>query len=287
MRIVRTKAGLRDALSPPRADQLRIGFVPTMGSLHDGHLALIGAARSGTDVVVVSVFVNPTQFNDPADLASYPASEADDARLAEAAGTDIFFSPTAEEIYPPGTKTTVRVAGLTDVLCGAPEGRGADHFVGVTTVVAKLLNVVDPDVAYLGQKDAQQATVIKRMVADLDFPVRIEVVPTVREPDGVAMSSRNVRLNPADRARAPALHAALLAVERAAGSSADVEAALSAGRAVLDQAGVEPEYLEALDAGELEPVHTFNGRAVLVAIAAPIGSARLIDNVVIGPKETD
>lgn len=285
MRIARTKADLREALAGPRSDRLKIGFVPTMGGLHDGHLSLIKAARSGTELVVVSVFVNPTQFDDAADLASYPADEAKDVHLAEAAGSDVLFSPDVEEIYPAGAATTVRVAGLTDVLCGAPESRGTNHFLGVTTVVAKLLNIVDPGTAYFGQKDAQQAAVIKRMVRDLDFPVRIEVVPTVRETDGLAMSSRNARLTPTERERAPVLHAALQAVEGAAETARGLATALDAGRALLADAGVVPEYFAAVDAEDLLPVEDFNGRPVLVAVAAPFGSARLIDNVVIGPPE--
>ena len=286
MEIVRAKDELRGALSAPRTSQLEIGLVPTMGSLHAGHLSLIEAAKSRADVVVVSLFVNPTQFGDPADLESYPRSEADDARLAEGAGADLFFAPSVEEVYPAGSATTVRVAGLTDVLCGAPESRGADHFLGVTTVVAKLLNIVEPRVAYFGQKDAQQVAVIRRMVNDLDFPVRIEVLPTVREPDGLAMSSRNAQLSAGDRERASALHAALRAVDAAAPTAMNVEGALNAGRAVLQDAGIEPEYFEARDVVGLEPVQSFNGRPVLIAIAALFGSTRLIDNVVIEPTRT-
>ena len=176
------------------------------------------------------------------------------------------------------------MSGLTEVLCGDPGARGPEHFRGVTTVVAKLFNTVGPDVAYFGQKDAQQAVVIRRMAADLDFPVRIEVRPTVREDDGLALSSRNAYLEPADRERAPALHAALGAAADAAEVGAATADAIAAARRVLAEAGVEPEYLEARDAERLEPIETFNGRPVLLAIAAQVGGARLIDNVIIEPN---
>jgi pantoate--beta-alanine ligase len=175
------------------------------------------------------------------------------------------------------------VTGLTNVLCGDPARRGAAHFRGVTTVVAKLFNTVRPDLAFFGQKDAQQAVVIRRMARDLDFPLEVVVLPTVREPDGLALSSRNVYLDPDERERAAALHAALRAAEsEAAGGEASAEAVLAAAQRVLGEAGIEPEYLEARSAETLEPVETFNGRPVLVALAARIGRARLIDNVVIG-----
>ncbi len=287
MRILRGKGEISEALATARAGRARIGLVPTMGSLHDGHLSLIRTARSECPVVVVSLFVNPTQFGDSKDLASYPRDETSDARFAGAAGADFLFAPSADEVYARGSSTTVRVAGLTDVLCGAPEHRGAEHFLGVTTVVAKLLNIVGPDVAYFGQKDAQQVAVVKRMVTDLDFPVRIATVPTVREPDGLALSSRNARLSAGDRDRATSLYRALQAVERAAKSGASVEAALDAGSTVLEGAGIAPEYFEARDAATLAPVEDFNGRAVLVAIAVLFESVRLIDNVVIESKLAD
>src|SRR4029079_948370 len=180
----------------PRAEGRRIGLVPTMGYLHDGHLSLIRAAREACDVVVVSLFVNPAQFGEGEDLDAYPRDEARDAGLAEAAGADLLWAPAAEEIYPDGFDTVVEVgSALTGVLDGDPERRGPDHFRGVTTVVAKLFNCAQPDVAYFGRKDAQQAVVIERMARDLDFPVEIEVMPTVREDDGLALSSRNTYLS--------------------------------------------------------------------------------------------
>jgi len=240
-------------------------------------------ARTDEDVVAVSLFVNPTQFGPGEDLDRYPRDRDRDERMAAEAGVDLIYAPDVEEVYPEGFATAVEVSGLTEVLCGDPEARGPEHFRGVTTVVAKLFNTVGPDVAYFGQKDAQQAVVIRRMAADLDFPVRIEVRPTVREPDGLALSSRNAYLEPADRERAPALQAALRAAADAAKPGAAADAALAEARRVLADAGVVPEYLEARDAERLEPIETFNGRPVLLAIAAQVGGARLIDNVIIEP----
>jgi pantoate--beta-alanine ligase len=254
-----------------------------MGDFHDGHLSLIRAARRSCDVVVVTLFVNPTQFGAGEDLESYPRDETRDLAVAEKEGVDLLFAPPAEEVYPAGFTTAVEVSGLTEVLCGAPELRGPEHFRGVTTVVAMLLNIVQPDVAFFGQKDAQQAIVIRRMVRDLDFPVRIEVLPTVREPDGLAMSSRNRYLTDEERRRATALHRALsAAAEVAGGGERSVEPALAAARAELREAGVEPEYLEARDSEDLTPAERLNGRPVLVALAARVGRARLIDNTLIG-----
>ena len=215
MRTVRTVAELRAALAARRDASQTVGLVPTMGSFHDGHLALMRPARETSDCVVVSLFVNPTQFGPTEDLAAYPRDEARDAGLASTAGVDLLFAPPVEEVYPDGFATTVRVDGVSEVLCGDAERRGRGHFDGVTTVVAKLFNMVGPDVAFFGQKDAQQVVVIERMVRDLDIPVRIETVPTVREPDGLALSSRNAYLDPAERDRATALSRALAAAESA------------------------------------------------------------------------
>jgi pantoate--beta-alanine ligase len=282
--VARTKRELREHLEPPRRDGRTIGLVPTMGYLHDGHLSLLRAARERCDVVVMSLFVNPAQFGPGEDLATYPREEERDLGLAEVAGVDVVYAPPVEEVYPEGFATTVEVGGgLTEVLDGAPEQRGPAHFRGVTTVVAKLFNAVGPDVAFFGQKDAQQAVVIRRMARDLDFPVEIEVVPTVREPDGLAMSSRNAYLGPEDRERALALSRALRVAESVAASGETrAEAALAAARAELEGAGIEPEYLEARDAETLAPAASLNGRPVLIAVAARVGPARLIDNTVIG-----
>jgi len=281
VRIVETKEELREALAEDRRAGRTIGLVPTMGYLHAGHVSLLEAARAECDVVVMSLFVNPAQFGPGEDLDAYPRDLDRDAAAAEAAGVDLLYAPGVAEVYPDGFATEVTVSGLTEVLCGDPASRGPEHFRGVTTVVAKLFNAVGPDVAYFGQKDAQQAAVIRRMTRDLDFPIRIEVRPTVREEDGLAMSSRNVYLDDAERERATALSRALAAAEDAAADGDRTADAIDAARAVLAEAGIEPEYLEARDAERLEPIETFNGRPVLLAVAARVGRARLIDNVII------
>jgi pantoate--beta-alanine ligase len=284
-RVVRGVGELRDALAPARRQGLTIGLVPTMGFLHDGHVSLLRAARIECDLVVMSLFVNPTQFGPNEDLDRYPRDEERDLRLAGEAGVDLVFAPSVEEIYPDGAATTVEVTGnLTSVLDGDPSRRGAAHFRGVTSIVAKLFNLVGPDVAYFGQKDAQQAAVIKRMVRDLGFPLRVEVMPTVREPDGLAMSSRNVYLEPADRLRSVAISRALAAAEQQALTLDSIDAGLSAARIELAAAAIEPEYLEARDAETLEPAERLRaGHPVLIAVAAKVGGARLIDNVLVEP----
>src|SRR6187200_2452592 len=207
---IRTKRELRAALRDARRAGQTIGLVPTMGFLHEGHVSLLRAARAECDAVVMSLFVNPTQFGPGEDLDRYPRDEERDLRLAAEAGSDYVYAPPVEAVYPDRFSTYVEVEGqLTGVLDGDPERRGSEHFRGVTTVVAKLFNTVGPDVAYFGQKDAQQVAVIRRMARDLDFPLRIEVLPIMREPDGLAMSSRNAYLNDEARERAPALSSAL------------------------------------------------------------------------------
>jgi pantoate--beta-alanine ligase len=283
-RVIRGVDELRAALAPARREGRTIGLVPTMGFLHDGHASLLHAARAQCDLVVMSLFVNPTQFGPSEDLDRYPRDEGRDLRVAGEAGVDLVFAPDVAAIYPDGFATAVEVSGgLTSVLDGDPESRGAGHFRGVTTVVAKLFNIVGPDLAYFGQKDAQQAAVIKRMVRDLDFPVRVQVMPTVREEDGLAMSSRNVYLEPADRERAVAISRALAAAEQQALARDSLEAGLAAARIELAAAAIEPEYLEARDAETLERVEGLTGRPILIAVAARVGGARLIDNVVIEP----
>ncbi|HSD25087.1 MAG TPA: pantoate--beta-alanine ligase [Solirubrobacterales bacterium] len=283
MRIVRTKAELREALDAPRRRGRRIGLVPTMGYFHEGHLSLMRRAREDCEIVVVSLFVNPRQFGEGEDLGSYPRDEGRDTKLAAREGVDLLWIPDVEQMYPEGFATAVEVSGeLTEVLEGDPEQRGPSHFRGVTTVVAKLFNSVHPDVAYFGRKDAQQAVVIKRMVRDLDFPVRIEVLPTVREDDGLALSSRNAYLDADERERATAISRGLRAAERAAREGETTTSALvEVARNELRTAGIEPEYVEARSAEDLSPIAELNGRPVLVAVAARVGRARLIDNVVI------
>jgi pantoate--beta-alanine ligase len=289
MRVLRASGTMREAVAAARGTDGTVGLVPTMGALHDGHLSLLRAARKRCDVVVMSLFVNPTQFGPSEDLAGYPGREDRDLRVAEEEGVDFVYAPDAADVYPPGFATTVEVGGgLTDVLCGEPERRGPGHFRGVATVVAKLLNTVGPDLAFFGQKDAQQAVVIQRMVRDLDFPVEVIVMPTVRATDGLAMSSRNAYLGADDRERASALSRALQAVAAAAErGETSTAAALDAGLEELRAAGIEPEYLEARDAEALTPIESFNGRPVLVAVAARVGRARLIDNVVIGETRVE
>jgi pantoate--beta-alanine ligase len=277
MRTVRTVPELRSALAGPRAAGRRIALVPTMGAFHAGHLSLIQRAREQADVVVVSLFVNPTQFRPGEDLASYPRDEARDAALAEDEGADVLFAPPVEEVYPDGFATQVRVTGpLTERLEGAT--RGPEHFHGVTTVVAKLFDMVGPHAAYFGAKDAQQAVVIRRMAGDLDLPVDIVTCPTVREPDGLAMSSRNAYLDPLDRERAVALRRGLDAAEASVAAGEREPARIAAaGRAAMAEFGVEPEYFEIVNSEDLSPLAAIDGEA-LVAVAARVGGARLIDN---------
>jgi pantoate--beta-alanine ligase len=253
-----------------------------MGGFHEGHLSLIRRAGADCDVVVVSLFVNPAQFNDPRDLEAYPRDEARDAELAAQNGVDYLFAPAPAQLYPDGFATTVSVGRLTDTLEGAHRGRR--HFDGVVTVVTKLLNIVGPDAAYFGQKDAQQALVIRRLVADLNIPVLIEVCPTIREQDGLAMSSRNVHLSRADRTRAAALHRALGTVQEAIDDGErDCEVARDRAVAELAAVDISPEYLELVAPDTLEPVSSLGG-AVLVVVAAQVGGTRLIDNLLLEPQ---
>ena len=285
MRVIRTVAELRDALAMPRREGRRIGFVPTMGALHEGHLSLVRQARATCDVVVASIFVNPTQFNDARDLAAYPRTEAEDsARLADA-GVDMLFAPEVGAIYPNGFSTTIDAGAITEPQEGAT--RGAGHFRGVATVVAKLLNIVQPHAAFFGQKDAQQVLVVRRMVTDLDIPVEVIACPTVREPDGLAMSSRNARLSSDARTAASGISAALLAMRKAAESGTQAADALrSIGLDVMAQHGIEQaavDYLAVVDSGTLQPISAVRGGAIrggaLFVTAAHVGGVRLIDNV--------
>jgi pantoate--beta-alanine ligase len=277
MKTLRTVADLRAELAPLRRQGRSIGLVPTMGALHDGHLSLIAKAQAACDIVVVSLFVNPTQFEDAADLSAYPRDEDRDARLAAAAGADVLFAPPTGAVYPQGFATTVRVSGITAPLEG--ESRGEEHFAGVATVVTKLFNMVAPDVAFFGQKDAQQVAVIRCLVRDLDMPVRIEVGPTVREPDGLALSSRNARLANGERERAVALPRALQAARAAVEQGErDPAAVARAARDAMHEHGVEPEYLELVAPDTFTAIRHIDGEPVLVAVAARVGAVRLIDN---------
>ena len=280
MIVLRTVRELREAVKAARTRGERIALVPTMGALHEGHLSLMRRAQERCGFVVVTLFVNPAQFTEAADLAGYPRDEERDARLAESAGASVLFAPATSEVYPNGFATSVEVTGLSAPLEG--EARGPQHFRGVATVVAKLLNMAQPDEAFFGQKDAQQALIIRRLVRDLDLPVWVEICPTVREPDGLAMSSRNALLGVEARERATALSRALFAVARAAADGERrAEDALDAGRTILSQHGISPEYFAAVDAETLAPVEGFETET-LIAIAARVGGVRLIDNVIIG-----
>ena len=279
MRTIRSIAEIRAHVARSRAAGRSIGLVPTMGAFHAGHESLMVTAREACDEVVVSLFVNPTQFNDPRDLAVYPRDELADAALAAELGVDVLFAPPPEVVYPEGFSTSIRVAGLSDVLEGAE--RGPEHFHGVCTVVAKLFGIVLPDVAFFGQKDAQQVAVLRRMTVDLDLPVQIEALPTVREPDGLAMSSRNGRLSPSERERAAALWRGLAAAEAALADGEREPAVVeAAGRAAMAAFGVAPEYLALVDPKTFLPVPHIDGR-VLVAVAARVGDTRLIDNALV------
>lgn len=289
MRTVRTVGELRSEVGGARRAGRPVSLVPTMGALHGGHLALVLAARAErapTDerthgLVVVSLFVNPTQFDDAGDLAAYPRDEERDAALAAEAGADVLFVPDPAQVYPPGFGTEVRVGGtLTETLEGA--ARGAAHFHGVTTVVAKLLGMVQPDVACFGAKDAQQVRVISRMVADLDLPVRIRVVPTIRDADGLARSSRNARLDVDARFRAGEMPAALRAAAAAlASGERDARRLEDVATDVLADAD-EIEYVRVVDPGGLQPVDVVERPALLV-LAARFGGVRLIDNLLLDP----
>ncbi|TKV60727.1 pantoate--beta-alanine ligase [Nakamurella flava] len=285
---VRTVADLRAALGRERAAGRPVALVPTMGALHDGHLTLARRAaqdRAGNEprpLVVMSIFVNPIQFNDAGDLAAYPRDEAADAELAAGAGVDILFAPEPAEVYPPGFATGIALRGpLVETLEG--EVRGPAHFAGVTTVVGKLLNMARPDRAYFGAKDAQQARVVMAMVRDLDIDTTIVLVPTVREADGLAMSSRNRRLDPAARVQAAALFRALTAaVDAAAAGERRTAVLLERTRDVLAAADITPEYVALVDPGSFAPVTDLvelDGRPGILALAATVGGVRLIDNV--------
>lgn len=280
MIVTRTVAELTASLGERRGGS--VGFVPTMGALHEGHATLVRAARAADDTVVMSIFVNPRQFNEAADLAAYPRTEEADLAFAAAEGVDIVFAPTNAEMYPTGFATIVSVTGpVAETLEGAERGRG--HFDGVATVVTRLLLAAMPDRAYFGAKDAQQVAVIRRLVADLGLPVQVIVCPTSRDPDGLARSSRNARLEPGERARAVAIPRALETVTDAvARGIADTEALRARALATLAEAGIHPEYVAFVDPGTFAPVNGIDA-PVLVAIAARVGSVRLIDNTVVHP----
>lgn len=272
-------AAVRAVVRAARSAGRTVGLVPTMGALHAGHLSLIRRARAENELVLVSVFVNPTQFDDRRDLEAYPRDLKEDCRLAGEAGADVIFSPPVEEMYPEDFSTWVEVKGLTDRLCGASR---PGHFRGVCTVVTKLLSICAPDRAYFGEKDYQQLAVIKRMVRDLNLPVEIVACPTVREPDGLALSSRNIRLTADEREQAPvlfrALRAARLAVAR--GERKGPALARLVSETIRSQPLAQLDYVEVVDAESLEPLAELSGRC-LIAVAVRFGETRLIDNILV------
>lgn len=260
----------------------RLGLVPTMGALHEGHLSLVRAAREANDLVAASIFVNPTQFGPNEDLAKYPRSFEQDCGMLERAGVDVVFAPSVEEMYPTGAVTWVMVEELSNKLDGRSR---PGHFRGVTTVVAKLFHVVEPEAAYFGQKDAAQVAVIRRMVRDLILPVEIVVCPIVREADGLAMSSRNAYLNPDERKRALVLQRSLMRVqELESAGELDASKLIAAGREEFSrEPAVRMDYLEIVNPETLDPVQDVS-QGALVAVAAFVGSTRLIDNLLLPPK---
>jgi pantoate--beta-alanine ligase len=279
--LIATVRDIGATLAQHRAAGKSIGLVPTMGAFHDGHLALMRRSRERDDMVVVSLFVNPTQFGPAEDYQQYPRDVDRDSCMAADVGVDVLFAPSVDEMYPPGDSTFVEVTGeLTARLCGAYR---PGHFRGVTTVVAKLFNIVEPDRAYFGEKDYQQLLVVRRMARDLGFPLEVVSVPTVREPDGVAMSSRNAQLGPQERDAATILYRSLCkARELAAAGVRDGEAILRAVREVITREPlVKLQYAEISDPETLAPVERVAGPALL-ALAAYVGGVRLIDNVIIG-----
>ncbi len=277
--ILKTIADLRAQVRAWRAARDTVGLVPTMGALHEGHLSLVRRAASENARTVVSIFVNPTQFGPNEDFQRYPRDLQGDAAKLSTVGTSAIFAPEVSEMYPPGASTRVNVDGLTDGLCG-PFRPG--HFQGVATIVTKLLLQVLPDVAYFGEKDYQQLQVIKRLVRDLDIPVRIVGVLTYRETDGLAMSSRNAYLSAQERVTAPVLHRVLTGIARELAAGGTAATAIAAGKAELTRAGFDKiDYIEAVDADSLQPVERASG-PTRVAGAAWLGKTRLIDNVPVG-----
>lgn len=279
MRIVKTIRSLRQSVLQARSEGKKIGFVPTMGFLHEGHASLLSACKKEHDVSVLSIFVNPMQFGPHEDLKDYPRDIKKDEKLAKRENVDIIFYPSVDEIYPMGFRTTVEVADLSDRLCGSSR---PGHFKGVTTVVLKLLNVVAPDAMYLGQKDAQQAFIIRKMVDDLNVPVRIKVLETVREKDGLAMSSRNSYLTSHERKEAPVLYQALSKARESikAGERRSFRVTQMMRMMIERQTNAKVDYIQCVDTNNLQPVSKIAGE-VLIALAVKFGRARLIDNVIV------
>lgn len=280
MNVLTTIDEVRCASRAAHRDRKRVGLVPTMGALHEGHLSLVRAAKAQCDVVVVSIFVNPTQFGPNEDYAKYPRSFERDCKMLEQEGADLVFAPTVDEMYPKGAVTYVTVEGMSEKLCGKSR---PGHFRGVTTVVLKLFSAVEPDKAFFGQKDAAQVAIVRRMVRDLNLPVEIVVCPIVREADGLAMSSRNAYLDAQERKSALALSQSLKRVEDLfQNGEVDATNLIQAGKQTIAQdSSVRLDYLEIVDPETLNAVPTISGPS-LVAVAAFVGTTRLIDNTVLG-----
>lgn len=280
MIVLHRLADLRVHVAPWREDGLRIGLVPTMGALHEGHLSLVAAAREAANRVIATIFVNPTQFDNAEDLAKYPRSEEEDAEVLRAHGVDLLYAPRVEEIYPPGFSTRVSVSGVSEGLCGAHR---PGHFDAVATIVAKLFIQTSADKAFFGEKDFQQLQVVRRMALDLDIPVEVTGCPIVREADGLALSSRNRRLSPKARAVAPALHAGLQSAAASITAGTPVADALAGAKAQILAAGyADVEYLELRSEQGLRPMNALDAPARVLA-AAWLGGVRLIDNVCVTP----
>jgi pantoate--beta-alanine ligase len=280
--IIRDLAVLRSRVADWRRAGDTVGVVPTMGALHEGHLSLAKAAGEGCNRVIVTIFVNPKQFNNPDDLARYPRTEASDAEMLAPLGVDVIFIPDANAVYPRGFATTVKVAGVSEPMEGVFR---PGHFEGVATVVAKLFLMTHADRAYFGEKDYQQLLVVRSMARDLDIPVEVIGCPTLREADGLAMSSRNARLLPGERKIASALHAAMIAAADAISGGANVGQTLEGARRRIVEAGfAKVEYLDLRDAATLEPMDRLDRPARLLA-AAWLGDVRLIDNIAVAPAE--
>jgi len=278
MRIISSITSIQKRVAKYRTQEQTIGFVPTMGAFHEGHLSLIKRCRKDSDIVVVSIFVNPIQFGPNEDLAAYPRNTQRDCRLAQKYGCDILFYPSATAMYPHPAITTINVPDVSEGLCGE---KRPGHFTGVATVVAKLFHIVLPDIAYFGQKDFQQIAVIRKMVSDLNFPIRIKTVPTVREKDGLAMSSRNIYLTDQERKEAPVIYQSLKrAKQKILSGERRPEALIAFIRSCIAQTSGTIDYIECLDAQTLEPINIIRGNCV-IAVAVFFGKARLIDNIVL------
>ncbi len=279
MRIAHTIVQARKEIAKAREAHKTIGFVPTMGYLHEGHLSLIGIAKKYSDYIVVSIFVNPTQFGPHEDFSTYPRDFERDSKLCESRGTDLIFAPSVEEMYPQASAIRLEIAELADHLCGA---RRPGHFNGVMLVVAKLFNIIQPDVAVFGQKDAQQLFIIRRLVEDLNFPVKIITAPTVREKDGLAMSSRNMYLSPKEREQSTVLYRALQQAKKLVqtGERKAQKIRTEIEKLICSVSEAKIDYIEIVDTQHLQPLESLEGQ-VLIALAVYFGKARLIDNIIL------